>query len=306
MWEGLATRHLQLARETGALTELPFALNALSAAYTFAGEPAKAASLIDPNGGLVELIVAAFRSGKTDGAADALHRLSAMTHASGTDWALGIEARSRARLSDGDTAERLYLEAIGRLGRIRIRVELARAISSVANGCAASAGGWMPASSCVLPTRCLRGSVPRPSQIAPHLSCWHRGARPQTHRGNPGRPDPAGGSDHAAARSSPNPRSARGCSSACAPSNTTSTRSSSSELDRQLGGAASDHAEPRSRSHGQDGDRGLGTSPGLRLRSLGERHCVRRRDRRLEARRKRREEPGSADNHVEDERGGAV
>jgi DNA-binding CsgD family transcriptional regulator len=116
--------------------------------------------------------VAAFRSGKTERAADALHRLSAMTHASGTDWALAIEARSRARLSDGDAAERLYLEAIGRLGRTRIRVELLAPISSVANGCAASAGGWMPASSCVLPTRCLRGSVPRPSPIAPHLSCW--------------------------------------------------------------------------------------------------------------------------------------
>jgi DNA-binding CsgD family transcriptional regulator len=80
----------------------------------------------------------------------------------------------------------------------------------------------------------------------------------------------------------------------------------SSELDRQLSGAVSDHAEPRSRFHDQDGDRGLGASPGLRLRSLGERHWVRGRDRRLEARRKRREEPGSADNHVEDERGGAV
>jgi hypothetical protein len=77
--------------------------------------------------------VAAFRSGKTGRAADALHRLSAMTHASGTDWALGIKARSRARLSDGDTAERLYLEAIG---RTRIRVELARAHLPVANGCA--------------------------------------------------------------------------------------------------------------------------------------------------------------------------
>jgi hypothetical protein len=79
------------------------------------------------NWGHVELIVAAFRSGKTERASDALHRLSAMTRASGTDWALGIEACSRALLSDGDTAERLYLEAIGRLGRTRIRVELARA-----------------------------------------------------------------------------------------------------------------------------------------------------------------------------------
>jgi DNA-binding CsgD family transcriptional regulator len=63
----------------------------------------------------------------TELAADALERLSAMTRASGTDWALGIEARSRALLSDGDAAEHLYLEAIDRLGRTSIRVELARA-----------------------------------------------------------------------------------------------------------------------------------------------------------------------------------
>ena len=199
VWEGCDSRRLQLARETGALTELPFALDALSAAYTFAGEPAEAASLIDPNWGLGELIVAAFRSGKTERAADALHRLSAMTHASGTDRALGIEARSRARLSDGDTAERLYLGAIGRLGRIRIRVELARAHLLWANGCAASAGGWMPARSCVLPTRCLRGSVPRPSQIAPHLSRWLPRGAPRK-RTVQTREDltPAGGSDRAA------------------------------------------------------------------------------------------------------------
>jgi DNA-binding CsgD family transcriptional regulator len=46
---------------------------------------------------------------------------------SGTDWALGIEARSRALLTDGDTAERLYRESIERLGRTRIRADLARA-----------------------------------------------------------------------------------------------------------------------------------------------------------------------------------
>ena len=49
------------------------------------------------------------------------------TTPSGTDWARGVEARSRALLSEGDTAERLYLESIERLGRTRIRVELARA-----------------------------------------------------------------------------------------------------------------------------------------------------------------------------------
>ena len=50
---------------------------------------------------LVELIEAGVRSGTTDEAAAALDRLSERTRASGTDWALGIEAGSRALLSDG-------------------------------------------------------------------------------------------------------------------------------------------------------------------------------------------------------------
>jgi DNA-binding CsgD family transcriptional regulator len=62
-----------------------------------------------------------------DLAADALERLARTTQASGTDWGLGIDARSRALLSEGEAAERLYREAIGRLGRTRLRVELARA-----------------------------------------------------------------------------------------------------------------------------------------------------------------------------------
>ena len=78
------------------------------------------------NWGLVELIIAAVRSGRSELAADAFERLSKMTSASGTDWALGIEARSRALLSDGEVAERLYREALERLSRTRIRVELAR------------------------------------------------------------------------------------------------------------------------------------------------------------------------------------
>src|SRR5207302_1838638 len=76
--------------------------------------------------GLVELIEAATRTGKAARAADALQRLSETTRASGSDWALGIEARSRALLSDGEAAERLYREAIDRLGRTLVRVELAR------------------------------------------------------------------------------------------------------------------------------------------------------------------------------------
>ena len=54
-------------------------------------------------------------------------RLEERTRASGTDWALGVEARSRALLSDGEAAEALYREAIERLGRSRIAVHLARA-----------------------------------------------------------------------------------------------------------------------------------------------------------------------------------
>jgi DNA-binding CsgD family transcriptional regulator len=76
---------------------------------------------------LPELIEAAARSGHGQLAADALERLSETTRASGTEWALGIEARSRALLCEGETAERLYREAIERLGRTRVRVELARA-----------------------------------------------------------------------------------------------------------------------------------------------------------------------------------
>ena len=213
-WYVLSNRHVKIAREAGALSELPLALNSRVYVHMFAGELAAAASLVEEvqavreatgsnlaaygalglaawrgregeagnlieasmrevvprgegigvtvtqwasallynglgqyqdalvaarqagehpqelgvaNWGLTELVEAAARSGVTELAADALERLSAMTRASGTDWALGIEARSRALLSDGDAAERLYLEALERLGRTHVRVELARA-----------------------------------------------------------------------------------------------------------------------------------------------------------------------------------
>jgi DNA-binding CsgD family transcriptional regulator len=76
---------------------------------------------------LVELIEAAVHLGQPDKAAAALHRLSERTQASGTEWALGIEAGSRALLSGGDAAEPLYLEAVERLERSRGLVHLARA-----------------------------------------------------------------------------------------------------------------------------------------------------------------------------------
>jgi DNA-binding CsgD family transcriptional regulator len=213
-WDLLSARHVQLARDAGALGVLPIALNQRAGLHLYEGEFAAAASLIeearaineatgsrlppyaslglaafrgrelqssrpistsseaDVEGGreevgrsllqwanavlyngrgryeealaaaeraredshelvfpvwaAVELIEAASRTGRAADAADALERLSQTTRASGSDWALGIEARSRALLSDGETAEGLYRDALDRLGRTRVRTELAR------------------------------------------------------------------------------------------------------------------------------------------------------------------------------------
>jgi ATP/maltotriose-dependent transcriptional regulator MalT len=74
-----------------------------------------------------ELIEAAVGSGEHRLAERALERLAQSTRAAGTDWGLGLEARSRALLSDGDAADGLYREAIERLARTRQRLQLARA-----------------------------------------------------------------------------------------------------------------------------------------------------------------------------------
>jgi ATP/maltotriose-dependent transcriptional regulator MalT len=76
---------------------------------------------------VAELIEAAVRCGEHGLAERALERLTVTTQASGTDWALGVEARSRALLADADAADSVYREAIERLGRTRLRLQLARA-----------------------------------------------------------------------------------------------------------------------------------------------------------------------------------
>jgi DNA-binding CsgD family transcriptional regulator len=213
-WELLSARYVQLARETGALSELPLALTARAYILLFAGDLTAAASLtvelqavkeatgsglapyaalglaalrgdeagasalIDAtmedvtrrgegvgitfaqwanaalNNGLghydkaviagrhataygndlaslcwslVELIEAAARCGMTETATGAYRQLTEMACASGTDWVLGAQARSHALLSEDEAAERLYREAIARLGKTRLRVDLARA-----------------------------------------------------------------------------------------------------------------------------------------------------------------------------------
>jgi DNA-binding CsgD family transcriptional regulator len=211
-WHILASRHVELARDAGALSELPLAIRWRILLHTHAGELAEGAALLAeaqavtdatgsqlaPHGALgvaawrgreaeatkliqatmdgvtsrgegrgmtsqyaaallynglgrydealaaaelvcqyddigvlgwslTELVEAAVRSGQPARAADALRRLSETTRASGTDWALGTEARSRALLSEGQTAENCYREAIERLGRTRMRPAVARA-----------------------------------------------------------------------------------------------------------------------------------------------------------------------------------
>ncbi len=76
---------------------------------------------------LPELIEAAVRTGQAEIARGALERLSAMTAIEGSNWANGLEARSRALVSEGQEAEQCYSEAVERLGRTRLRPELARA-----------------------------------------------------------------------------------------------------------------------------------------------------------------------------------
>jgi DNA-binding CsgD family transcriptional regulator len=213
-WSILSAHHVNMARASGALSELPLALNSRAVVHVFAGEFDAAGSVVqelnavqqatgtnlapygalglaawrgreqeaddlieatvgdvvsrgegigvtitqwakalllnglgkfqeavlaarqaaeDPrelaaaNWGLSELVEAAARSHDREVASNALRQLADRTRASGTDWALGVEARSRALLDEAGGAESLYREAIDRLERTRVQVELARA-----------------------------------------------------------------------------------------------------------------------------------------------------------------------------------
>jgi DNA-binding CsgD family transcriptional regulator len=73
-----------------------------------------------------ELAEAASRTGEVALVKTALEWLSNRASVTPTDWSLGMEARVRALLSEGDDIEGLYRESIERLGRTRLRIELAR------------------------------------------------------------------------------------------------------------------------------------------------------------------------------------
>ncbi len=119
--QGLAVKIAQSARATlfngiGRYDE------ALGAARAASGTPFTWVTHLT----LHEFVEAAVRSGAPNAAAEAMDRLSDSARASGTNWALGIEARSRALLDSGDGAEALYLEAAERLDRSPVRPEAAR------------------------------------------------------------------------------------------------------------------------------------------------------------------------------------
>jgi DNA-binding CsgD family transcriptional regulator len=77
---------------------------------------------------LLEMVEAGVRSERTDLASEACAVIGEMAAASATSWVLGVHARSRALLADGEEeADRLYNEAIAHLGKTGMRVDLARA-----------------------------------------------------------------------------------------------------------------------------------------------------------------------------------
>jgi DNA-binding CsgD family transcriptional regulator len=75
---------------------------------------------------VAELAEAAARTSDAALVQAALDWLSERTRVTPTEWVLGIEARVRALLSDGAAADDCYRESVERLGRTRVRAELAR------------------------------------------------------------------------------------------------------------------------------------------------------------------------------------
>ncbi|HEX4862767.1 MAG TPA: helix-turn-helix transcriptional regulator, partial [Acidimicrobiales bacterium] len=97
--------------------------DALAAARRVVGHT----ELVPLNWVMPEMIEAAVRVGALELADETDQRLAARSKASGTDWALGIAARSHALLVEDGVADDFYAEAIERLARTRIAVDLARA-----------------------------------------------------------------------------------------------------------------------------------------------------------------------------------
>ena len=173
---------------------------------------------------MAELIEAAVRSGERDLARLALDRLEETTSAAGTDWALGIEARSRALLSDGDAAD----GALSRGDRTAFTHQHPRAARPRPPALRRVAAARAP------PPRRARAATHRARDVHEHGHRRVRGPKParaggdrrtraQAHCRDPRRPHSPRGADRAtgAPTASRTPKSARGSSSAKAPSPTT-------------------------------------------------------------------------------------
>ena len=93
-----------------------------AARWAFERDPVGLGPLVVP-----ELAEAASRTGDAALVREAREWLSGRTRVTPTQWALGMDARVHALLSEGDEAEGCYRESIGRLRRTRVRAELARA-----------------------------------------------------------------------------------------------------------------------------------------------------------------------------------
>jgi DNA-binding CsgD family transcriptional regulator/tetratricopeptide (TPR) repeat protein len=117
--------HIAFAHLATAVLEL--GLGHYEAALTAARAACKEPGLCVVTSALPELIEAAVRAGEREAAVSAVGRLSERALASGTHWALGTLARSRALLEAGARAEELYTEAIEHLRQSRAAPQLARA-----------------------------------------------------------------------------------------------------------------------------------------------------------------------------------
>jgi DNA-binding CsgD family transcriptional regulator len=109
-----------------ALAVLHNALGEYPAAQQAAARASASEELATSNVALPELVEAAVRAGRPDDAAAALEELGSRARASGTDWGLGLAARSRALMNSGAAAEEHYREAVERLSSCRMATYLAR------------------------------------------------------------------------------------------------------------------------------------------------------------------------------------
>jgi hypothetical protein len=166
------TARVALAVASMATALLCNGLGQYEEAFRAAGEALK-----DPNdlwyAGLatVELVEAASRTGNTEQAKPALEKLVESTDASGTGWALGVQARCRALLLKG-RGKNLCTKrrSSGFCPRDYASTSPARD-SYMENGCGANTGRVMPAPSCELPRSCSPSSAWTASHSAPASNC---------------------------------------------------------------------------------------------------------------------------------------